>query len=160
SGDPPRYPNVYRNPLSQITLTVPVENSNDPERGPQSPRHKSWSANATGTARFDWVAPDKSLQWQAFQRVIETLRERDNDVLVVLGPFNEHIMAGENLPAYRKVHDDIVAWLSTNQIAQVVPEPLPSALYADASHPLTEGYQLLANRLYRDAAFRNWLNAK
>jgi len=92
--------------------------------------------------------------------VIETLRERDNDVLVVLGPFNEHIMAGENLPAYRKVHDDIVAWLSTNQIAHVVPEPLPSVLYADASHPLTEGYQLLAKRLYSDAAFRKWLDAK
>jgi hypothetical protein len=160
SGDPPRYPNTYRNPFSQITLTVPVEPQDDPQRGPQSPRHKPWSTNATGTTHFDWVALDKSLQWHAFQRVIETLRERDNDVLVVLGPFNEHIMAGENRPAYRRIHGDIVGWLSTNQIPHIVPEPLPSALYADASHPLTQGYQLLANRLHSDSAFRKWVDAK
>ena len=156
-GDPPCYPNAYRNPFCQITLSVPSEPQNDPERGPQSPRHKPWSMNAIGTTQFDWVALDKSLQWHAFQRVMETLRERGNEVLVVLGPFNEHIMAGENRPAYRRIHDDIAAWLSTNQIPHVVPEPLPSALYADASHPLTEGYQLLAKRLYGDAAFRKWM---
>jgi hypothetical protein len=92
--------------------------------------------------------------------VIETLRERGNDVLVVLGPFNEHIMAAENRPAYRRIHEDIVSWLSINQIPQVAPEPLPSDLYADASHPLTEGYQRLANRLYSDAAFQTWMKAK
>ena len=160
SGDPPRDPNTYRNPFSQITLTVPSEPAIDPERGPTSPRHKPWSSNATGTTRFDWVALDKSLQWRAFQRVIETLRKRGNDALVVLGPFNEHIMSGGNRPAYRKIHEEIVAWLSTNQIPHVVPEPLPSAFYADASHPLTEGYQLLANRLYSDTAFQKWMNAK
>jgi hypothetical protein len=159
-GDPPRYPYVYRNPLSQITLTVPSESRDDPQRGPKSPRHKSWSTDGAGTTGFDWVALDKSLQWRSFQRVIATLRGRGNDVLVVLGPFNEHIMAGENRPAYRRIREDIVAWLATNQIPHVVPEPLPSALYADASHPLTQGYQLLANRLYNDAAFQKWMNAK
>ncbi len=159
-GDPPRYPNVYRNPFSQITLAVPSEPQNDPERGPQSPRHKPWSTNLIGTTQFEWVTLDKSLQWHAFQRVIETLRERGNDVLVVLGPFNEHIMAEENRPAYRRIHKDIVAWLSTNQLPHVVPEPLPATLYADASHPLTEGYQLVAKRLYRDAAFRKWLASR
>jgi len=160
NGDPPRYPNAYRNPLSQITLTVPVEPQDDPQRGPQSPRHKPWSMSATGTTHFEWVALDKSLQWHAFQRVIGTLRERGNDVFVVLGPFNEHIMAGENRPAYRTIHDEIVAWLSTNQIPHVVPDPLPSALYADASHPLTQGYHLLADRLFGDATFRKWVAAK
>lgn len=160
SGDPPRYPNAFRNPFSQITLTVPSEPQNDPERGPQSPRHKPWSTNAAGTTQFEWVALDKSLQWQAFQRVIETLREQGNDVLVVLGPFNEHIMAEENRPTYRRIHDDIATWFSSNQIPSVVPEPLPSALYADASHPLTEGYQLLAKHFYSDATFQKWVNTK
>jgi hypothetical protein len=160
SGDPPRYPNVYRNPSLQITLVVPAEPVNDAERGPQSPRHKPWSTDASGSTRFDWVALDKSLQWHAFQRVIESLRARGNDVLVVVGPFNEHIMAEQNRPAYRSIHEDIVAWLSTNHIPHVAPEPLPSALYADASHPLTQGYQLLANRLSSDTTFRTWLDAK
>ena len=81
-------------------------------------------------------------------------------LLVVLGPFNEHMMAEENLPAYRQLRSGIAAWLSQHQIPHLVPEPLPSALYADASHPLTEGYQLLAQRLGSDAAFRKWMNSK
>jgi hypothetical protein len=159
-GDPARYPNAYRNPFSQITLTVPPEPPDDPQRGPQSPRHKPWSTNATGTARFEWVGLDKSLQWHAFQRVIQLLRERGNDVLVVVGPFNEHIMAEENRPALRRVRDGVADWLTKNDVSYLVPEPLPSALYADASHPLTEGYQLLAKRLTSDATFQKWLEAK
>ena len=159
-GDPPRCPNVYRNPLCQITLTVPSAPREDPQRGPQSSRHKPWSTNASGTTQFEWVPLDKSLQWHAFQRVLEILRERGNDVMVVLGPFNEHMMAEENRLGYRKLRAEIVSWLSQKQILHLVPEPLPSALYADASHPLTEGYELLAKRLHDDAAFPKWIGAK
>ena len=159
-GDPPQYPNVYRNPFSQITLTVPSEPRDDPQRGPQSPRHKPWSTKGTGTTHFEWVALDQSLQWQAFQRAIEVLRGRRDDVLVVLGPFNEHLMAEENRPAYQKIHREIVAWLAQKQIPHFIPEPLPSLLYADASHPLTEGYQLLAKHLLDDSVFQNWMNPK
>ncbi len=103
---------------------------------------------------------DSSLQWQAFQRLVGILRERGNDVLVVLGPFNEHIMADENRAAFRKLRDGIDAWLSQNQIPHLVPEPLPSPLYADASHPLTEGYELLAKRLSGNAQFQEWLKKR
>jgi len=30
-------------------------------------------------------------------------------------------------------------------------------LYADASHPLTGGYALLAQRICRDEVFRKWM---
>ena len=93
----------------------------------------------------------------AFQRVLGTLRARGNDVLVVLGPFNGHLMAEDNRPAYRRIHDGIVAWLARNQIPHVVPQTLPSQLYADVSHPLTDGYALLAKRLYDDTEFQTWL---
>src|SRR5439155_26039109 len=86
SGDPPRYPNVYRNAFSRITLTVPTERPDDPQRGPRSRRHKPWSADAAGTTRFEGVALDNSLQLHAFQRLLETLREHRNAVLVVPGP--------------------------------------------------------------------------
>jgi hypothetical protein len=81
-------------------------------------------------------------------------------VFVVVGPFNESIMAPENRPAFRSLRDGIATWLTTNQIAHAVPGTLPSALYADASHPLTEGYQLLAEQLNRDASFQSWLNGR
>jgi hypothetical protein len=69
-------------------------------------------------------------------------------------------MAEENRPAFRRLRDGIAEWLTKNHIACVVPEVLPSAFYADASHPLTEGYQQLAGRLYNDAAFQKWMAAK
>src|SRR5436309_8561199 len=56
AGNPPGFPNAYRNPFSAITLTVPSEPQKDPQRGPRSPRHKPWSTNATGSTRFEWVA--------------------------------------------------------------------------------------------------------
>jgi hypothetical protein len=158
-GSPPRYPNVYRNPLAQITLVVPSCPQDDPQRGLKSPRHKPWSTDGQGTTRFEWVSLDSSLQWRAFQRVLGVLRARGNDVLVVLGPFNEHMMTEENRPFYRRLREGIAEWLRQNQIPMVVPETLPSALYADASHPLTEGYDLLAKRIAADETFQNWLKS-
>src|SRR5207237_10868094 len=156
-SDPPHYPNSYKNPFAQITLRIPTEPALDPERGPDSPRHKPWSTTGEGSTRFEWVELDQSLQWAAFQRVVKLLQSRGNDVLVVVGPFNENIMAEENRLAFRRIRDGVGDWLVKNHVVCLVPETLPSALYADASHPLTEGYQLLANRLYHDATFRSWM---
>ena len=156
-GNPPRYPNAYRNPLAQISLAVPSAPLDDPQRGRKSPRHKAWSTDGQGATRFDWVEPDSSLQWHAFQRMIRQLQSRGNEVLVLLGPFNEHLVAGDNQVPYRKLRDGIADWLGQNKIPVVMPETLPSELYADASHPLTDGYKLLAKRIFSDERFRKWL---
>jgi hypothetical protein len=158
-SDPPRYPNAFKNPFAQITLTVPTEPAADPDRGIDSPRHKPWSTTGEGSTRFEWVELDRSLQWAAFQRLVKLLQSRGNDVLVVVGPFNEHIMAEENRPAFRRLRSGVADWLVSNHVPNVVPTALPSMLYADASHPLTEGYQLLASRLFGEAAFLDWLTA-
>jgi|ERR1041385_579371 hypothetical protein len=157
SVTPPRLLNAYKNPLAQITFRVPSEPLIDPERGPSSPRHRPWSTTGEGSTRFEWVELDHSLQWAAFRRLSVLLKSRENDVLVVVGPFNEHIMAQENRQQFRRLRDAIVGWLDQNHMTYVVPETLPSALYADASHPLTEGYQLLASRIYNDPVFQKWL---
>ena len=160
SGNPVRYPNAFKNPFAQITLNVPVETSEPAERGPNSPRHRPWSTTGQGATRFEWVELQQSLQWAAFQRSVELLRSRGNDVFVLLGPFNEQIVMPENRVAYRRLRDGIVDWLSRNQIAFVAPEALPSQLYADGSHPLTQGYQLLAERLYTETPFRRWMETQ
>ncbi|MBI4664093.1 MAG: hypothetical protein HY735_35300 [Verrucomicrobia bacterium] len=159
-GDPARYPNAYKNPLAQITFAIPPEPAGDPERGPGSPRHKPWSATGEGSTRFEWVEPETSLQSAAFKRLVKLLQSRGNDVLVLIGPFNEHIMAGENRPAFRRIRGEITDWLTQNEVACLVPETLPSVLYADASHPLTEGYQMLASRIFSDETFRKWFRAR
>lgn len=156
-GNPPRRANAYRNPLRRITLAVPAAPADDPKRGPASRRHRPWTAAGEGPTRFEWVALESSLQWSAFQRLINLLRGRGNDVLVLVGPFNEHMMTEENRAAYRKLRDGVAAWLAAQRVPHVVPDALPSALYADASHPLTEGYRLLAERLLQNEAARAWL---
>jgi len=159
-SDPPHYPNALKDPFAQINFTIPSEPVPDPERGPDSPRHKPWSNTGEGTARFEWVELDRSLQWAAFQRLVKLLQSRGNDVLVVVGPFNEHIMETENRAGFRRLRDGIVGWLDANHVPRVVPATLPSAFYADASHPLTEGYRALAKQLIDDPAFRGWLDGK
>ena len=156
-SDPPQYPHAWPNPRTRFTLRVPGDRPDDPERGPRSPRHKPWTDGGGGTSQLDWVQLDRSLQWAAFQRVLAKLKQRGNDVLVILGPFNEHMLAEDSRPAFARIRDGISQWLDENHIPHVTPEPLPSAMYADASHPLTEGYALLAKRLYRSQPFREWL---
>lgn len=149
-GDPPRHPNVYRNPLAQITLNVPSAPENDSKRGPRSRRHRPWTATSDGPMQFEWVDLNRSLQWAAFQRLLQILRDRGNEVLVMVGPFNEHMMTEKNRVVYLKLRDGVAKWLTGQHISSVVPDTLPSALYADASHPLTDGYKLLAERLLKN----------
>lgn len=156
-GSPPQLPNAYRNPLSQIHLAVPAEPAEDPDRGPGSSRHKAWNDGGVGAAHFDWVNLDDSLQWHAFQRTIGLLRDRGNEVLVVVGPFNEHMVAEEQRPAYQAIRDGIAEWLRRNGTAHIVPAALPTELYADASHPLTDGYALLAKTLLGQETLGRWL---
>lgn len=159
-GDPPRYPHAGKNPFAQIGTVVPSAPVPDPQRGPSSSRHHAWSQGGGSPMRFDWVTLDRSQQWAGFQRLVRHLKGRGNDVLVVLGPFNESLILEENRPSYRQLRDGVRQWCQEQGIPHVVPEPLPSELYADASHPLTAGYQLLAQRLYEDSIFAAWARAK
>ncbi len=158
-ADPQRWPNVRRNPLSQLKMQVPGEPANDPKRGPSSPRHRPWSANSAHPTHFEWVSLDRSLQWKAFQRTVALLRARGSDVFVIVGPFDEWMVAEDQRPTYRSIRDGVSEWLTTNRVAHLVPEALSSDLYADASHPLTEGYSMLAERIAADTEFKKWLAA-
>jgi hypothetical protein len=98
---------------------------------------------------YDWVAPETSLQWEFFRRSVDLLRRRGNQVFVLVGPFNEHILAREtNVHEYQsKIKAAVVAWLHDQGAAYLAPAPLPSDLYADASHPLGPGYAILAQQV-------------
>jgi hypothetical protein len=156
-NEPPAYPNAWRNPLEPLKHGIPTEPAIDPQRGPASPRHRPWNMDGAEPSHFEWVDAKDSLQWQAFQRLVRLLRDRGNDVLVLLGPFNEHMIADDQLPEYRRSRDRIAEGLPANGVTLIVPDPLPSNLYADASHPLTSGYALLARELLRNPEFQNWV---
>ena len=107
---------------------------------------------------MEWVTPENSLQWLAFRRLANRLQARGSNLLVVVGPLNEHIMNDGTLEKYQVFRTAVAAWLSVEGIRFVVPEVLPSDEFADASHPLTEGYERLAKRLIADPVFKTWLS--
>jgi hypothetical protein len=132
----------YDNPLKPLFKSLP---------GPDEPlRHtpQPWYKSGITMQDYPWVELETSLQWRAFQRVVDVLQRRGNRVFVLVGPFNEHLLKKENQPAYQKVKATIETWLRVNQVAHLVPPPLPSELYGDASHPLGAGYAQLARQLF------------
>ena len=61
---------------------------------------------------------DHSLQWAAFQRLVTLLQSRGHDVLVMVGPFNEHIMAADNRSVFHRLRHGIADWLVKTQVQQ------------------------------------------
>jgi hypothetical protein len=138
----------YANPLKAVTLELPASDSYSADDA------TPWTDKGTAKADFQWVEPEISLQWRFFRRAVERLRARGNTVLVLVGPFNEHMMTAESLKTYRKVQSEIEPWLQQNKVAYLMPQALPSRLYVDASHPLSEGYALLAKQILDNPSFK------
>jgi len=91
-----------------------------------------------------------SLQWSAFARTIKRLQSQKNDVVVVFGPFNEHIIAPENKAVFETLCSQILATKKRERKVDS-PKALASELYADASHPLTQGYATSRSRFSRNS---------
>lgn len=143
--------------LPTWTLEYPYEN---PFRKSEirNPKFEiSHLEGAVGIAKrdFQWVELETSLQWNFFQRSVEILKARGNTVFVLVGPFNEHMLKGKSINTYRKMKSEIKAWLRQNNVPYYMPEALPGELYSDASHPLSEGYAMLAKQLFENKSFRS-----
>ena len=141
----------YDNPLAPLSRPLPP--SDDKRREDSGP----WKKRGVTVQDVAWIDMDTSLQWPAFQRVVEILHRRGNRVFVLVGPFNEHMLTEESLENYLPVKETIAAWLKENQVPHLMPDALPSEQYADASHPLAAGYEALARQLLEDPAFRSAL---
>ena len=50
---------------------------------------------------------------------------------------------------------EIEEWLQKNKVAYFIPPVLPSELYRDASHPLGQGYAMLAQQLFENQSFKS-----
>jgi hypothetical protein len=139
----------YDNPLTPLTRGLPPSDN--------SRRHlpEPWYKNGITRQDYPWVDLKTSLQWQAFQGVVEYLQRRGNRVFVLVGPFNEHLLTPASLKRYQQVKATIAAWLRQKHVPHAIPPPLPSDQYGDASHPLAAGYKQLAQTLVEDPFFRS-----
>jgi hypothetical protein len=138
----------YENPLQPLARGLPPL--------ADSLRHlaQPWYQSGITKQDYPWVDLEASLQWHAFQRMVQILQQRGNRVFVLVGPFNEHLLNPDSRQRYQKVKATLAAWLQAQQIPHAVPAPLPSEQYGDASHPLAVGYALLARQLLDDPSFR------
>ena len=131
----------YESPLQAISSALP----------PSEDRHPlkldSWNRHSTAlvVTRFDRL--DQDIQWQAFLRILSLLELRGNEVLVVLGPMNEHMMSAETLEAYRALKTEMAESLRARHARYFLPTALPSGHYGDICHPLGAGYAELAREL-------------
>ena len=117
--------------------------------------HVPWTEKGIAKADFQWVELATSLQWSFFQRTVEMLKARRNTVFVLVGPFNEHMLKEKSHSAYRKMKSEIEAWLQQNNVPYYMPPVLPERFYRDASHPLSEGYDMLAKQLFENQSFKS-----
>ena len=135
--------NPYRNPLKIIGAGMQFED-NDPHTPPAP-----WTTKGIGGQDYAWVELDKSYQWSSFKQAIKRLKSRNNELLVIVGPFNRYMMTKECAIRYGGLKSKIESWLRHNMVSYYTALELPSELYADASHPVAEGYRLIAADLLK-----------
>jgi len=131
------------------------ESSNQPI---ESEQRKAWHEMGVTRRDVPFVDIASSVQWRFFKEVVALLRARGNTLFVVVGPFNEHLLEGESVACYAGMKEAFVRWLEAEGIAFHVAQPLPSDFYRDASHPLEEGYSLMAARLLAGEGFTAFLS--
>ena len=134
--------NPYSNPLSRISIK-PTRLGEEKESDAQS--------RTTGSQvqqSLPWVEFETSLQWWAFLRLLELLESRGNDVFVAIGPLNEYVLSPDSIQKYRELLLKAESRLKQMNVPYLHLPLLPSHLYADTSHPISQGYALLAERIW------------
>jgi hypothetical protein len=129
------------NPLKAVTCRLPAP----ADHGKEEPI--SWIEHGITKENMPWVDLAGSLQWKSFLRTVDLLQQRGNTVMVLVGPFNEHLLKDASREKYRALKREIEGVLKEKGIPFLAPDPLPSEFYGDASHPLSAGYALLAKQL-------------
>jgi hypothetical protein len=122
-----------RSDIPSWTLEHPYDNALQPlGQGLPPPDHtlrhlpQPWYKSGISKQDYPWIDLETSLQWYAFQEIVQILQRRGNRVFVLVGPFNEHMLKPGSLQRYQKIKTTIAAWLQARQIPHVVPPPLPS----------------------------------
>ena len=112
-------------------------------------RSTPWNKPRAFEVGYDWVPAERSLQLKAFIRAAKLLEERGNEVTVVVGAFNTHMLDERSLEAYDKLVSDAEDRFDDAGLKYLELETLPSESYADASHPLDAGYENMAEQIIK-----------
>ena len=147
--------NPYANPLKEIGKKLEIA-----EKEKNTNSGDDWSKKGITPQNWDWLPLEKSRQWKAFEGIISILQNNNNKVLVMVGPINPYILTKESLSKYRKLQNDIKDFLEKKKIDCCIVPDMPSETYADASHPLEKGYQIIADKLYETDFIKKALSSE
>ena len=118
---------------------------------------RSWKERDMAPQPFEWVSLDNSLQWRFFCQTALHLRSRGNNVFVLVGPFNKHAVAQVSLDSYKATIAAVQKWLVAEGFPCHLASVLPVNLYADASHPIGQGYTHITRELLSQEHFQMFL---
>jgi hypothetical protein len=145
----------YESPLRAISSALP------PSEDSHAQRLVPWAQRPEALVLTRFEPLNEDVQWQAFLRIVSLLESRGNDVLVLLGPMNEHMMAPPTLEVYLRLKGEMSESLRARQVRFFVPSVLPSDHYGDICHPLGAGYEELARELLqKESAWMLGLEAR
>ncbi len=137
----------YASPCAAFTRQRP---STEPAAAEQN---RPWYEMNLAKRDMPFVELENSLQWRFFRETVQLLQDRRNRVFVLVGPFNEHMLAGQSVSVYERVKTEIGRWLSDTGIPHLIAEPPPSDCWRDASHALAPGYRQIAEQLFAHESF-------
>ncbi len=132
----------YSNPLDRISIKAAglIEEKDVDSRSGTRMRQIRQS--------LPWVDFETSLQWWAFQRLLELLKSRLNEVYVIVGQLNEYVLSPDSVTKYKGLLIKAESRLKEMDIPYSLLPLLPQDLYADTSHPVAQGYRLLAEYIW------------
>lgn len=106
---------------------------------------------------IEWVSADKSLQWKFMLETLLMLKKNGNRVIAVITPFNTYMMNEESRKKYYEILSKMESGLRANGIIAVMPSKPGRKYFADASHPTSEGYRLIADHLIGNRDFARFM---
>ncbi len=133
----------YESPLEAISSGLSKSEDTYPVR------KMPWNGTESAKLNYGWPVLAEHPQWKAFERILDLLESRQNRILVLLGPMNEHMMKRDMLEGYLRLKKEIEGKILARGIPCVSPPPLHSDQYSDICHPLAGGYSDLARELLK-----------
>ncbi|HPD78729.1 MAG TPA: hypothetical protein PLH88_09945 [Spirochaetota bacterium] len=145
--------------LYQWTMENPQKNIIDffkPEEKTFMPP-ESITLRALTKQDIQWVDMEASLQWRFILKTIKILQDRNNKLLAIITPFNEHMMSASSIKKMDSITKAIKEELKREDIEVIdCPMLLPEE-FADSSHPTAKGYEKIAKYLIANKSFLKFI---
>ncbi|MDD5464545.1 MAG: hypothetical protein PHP62_05345 [Candidatus Moranbacteria bacterium] len=146
--------NPYKNPFAQISLSI------DAQEKDKVNSSVNWTKKGIPQQNWKWLELDDSTQWSSFKNIVKRLKADGNQIYVMIGPLNPYMLTEKSLKLLKKRQEEIQEWLRKEKVESFIVSDMPSEVYADASHPLEKGYEMIADELIKTEILKPYRKSK